>query len=351
MNILILGASYGSLLGTKMALAGHNVHLVCLPEEANAINSDGVLLRLPTRGRDEPVEICSRDLPGTVSAGSPGDVRIGDYDLTALAMQEPQYRFPEISELLGQIAEAGVPCISIMNMPPLPYLRRIPGLDTESLRDCYTEPAVWDDFNPELFTLCSPDPQAFRPPGEPVNVLQVTLPTNFKAARFGNSNHNHLLETLDRDTNTRTWPVDDHDIVLPVKLKLHESIFVPTAKWAMLLTGNYRCVQSDGVRSISEAVHNDIDASREIYNWVCDMCIRLGASPSDMVPFEKYANAAQGLLKPSSAARALAANASFIERVDRLVQRIGVQHGMAHPEIDRTVSLVDSWLQKNSKAA
>jgi hypothetical protein len=30
-SILIMGASYGSLLGTKLALAGHEVHLVCLP--------------------------------------------------------------------------------------------------------------------------------------------------------------------------------------------------------------------------------------------------------------------------------------------------------------------------------
>ena len=28
-KILIMGASYGSLLGTKLALAGHAVHLVC----------------------------------------------------------------------------------------------------------------------------------------------------------------------------------------------------------------------------------------------------------------------------------------------------------------------------------
>ena len=30
-NILIMGASYGSLLGTKLAFAGHNVNLICLP--------------------------------------------------------------------------------------------------------------------------------------------------------------------------------------------------------------------------------------------------------------------------------------------------------------------------------
>ena len=35
---LIMGASYGSLLGTKLALAGHAVHLICLPAEAELIN-------------------------------------------------------------------------------------------------------------------------------------------------------------------------------------------------------------------------------------------------------------------------------------------------------------------------
>ena len=33
-NTLILGASYGSLLATKLLMAGHNAHLVCLPAEA-----------------------------------------------------------------------------------------------------------------------------------------------------------------------------------------------------------------------------------------------------------------------------------------------------------------------------
>ena len=34
--------------------------------------------------------------------------------------------------------------MSIMNMPPLTYLRRIPGLDTETLRGSYTDSTVWD---------------------------------------------------------------------------------------------------------------------------------------------------------------------------------------------------------------
>ena len=192
-NILILGASYGSLLGTKLALAGHNVTLVCLPAEADLINAEGAIVRLPVRGRDGLVEVRSRDLPGKLSALGPADVNLADYDLVALAMQEPQYRSEGVRELLSAVAENRLPCMSIMNMPPLPYLKRIPGVDAEACRDCYTDPTVWDGFDPALVTLCSPDPQAFRPPDEPVNVLQVRLPTNFKSARFEADEHTAIL--------------------------------------------------------------------------------------------------------------------------------------------------------------
>ena len=140
-------------------------------------------MRLPVRGRKAPVELNSRKLPGKVSAGGTSGVDPKDYDLVGLAMQEPQYRSPGVRELLDAVARAKVPCMSIMNMPPLAYLRRIPGLDTDPLKAAYTDPSVWDNFDPAFITLCSPDPQAIRPPEEKINVLQVTLPTNFKVAR------------------------------------------------------------------------------------------------------------------------------------------------------------------------
>ena len=66
--------------------------------------------------------------------------------------------------------------------------------------------------------------------------------------------------------------------------------------------------------------------------------------PADQVPFEKYAKAADSLLKPSSAARAVAAGAPFIERVDLLVKLISYNLGMPNAEIDRTVEIVDRRL-------
>jgi hypothetical protein len=348
-KILILGASYGSLLGVKLALAGHSVKLVCLPQEAALINAKGAIVRMPVKGREGLVEVNSRDLPGKLSAGGTGEANPRDFDLVALAMQEPQYGSPGVRELLDAVAKSRVPCMSIMNMPPLPYLARIPGIDAAQCAGSYTDPSVWDSFDPKLMTLCSPDPQAFRPPDQEVNVLQVRLPTNFKAARFESDAHTAMLRGLAADIEAARFDAKGEKIELPVKLKVHDSVFVPLAKWAMLITGNYRCVQAEAVRSINDAVHTDIEESRAIYNWVVDLCVALGASRDDMVPFEKYAKAAESLLTPSSAARALASGAPNIERVDRLVQTVASQRGKRSDVVDKTVALVDAWLVKNRR--
>ncbi len=349
-TIVILGASYGSLLGMKLLLAGHTVRLVCLPAEAELINHEGFRVRMPVRGREGPVEVDSRALPGRLSAGGPQAVDPAAFDLAALAMQEPQYRAPEVRGLVQALARAKRPCMSIMNMPPLAYLARIPGFDPGPARRCYADPGVWDDFDPALMTLCSPDPQAFRPPEEKVNVLQVSLPTNFKAARFPSDEHTAVLRQLAADIDAARLPTPEGTLELPVKLKVHDSVFVPLAKWSMLLTGNYRCVQDDGVRSIREAVHGDPAASRAIYEWVGQVCRRYGADEADLVPFDKYAAAAQGLAKPSSVARALAAGARDVERVDRLVQIAGAQKDLHSPAVDAIVRRVDQWLERNRRA-
>ncbi len=140
-------------------------------------------------------------------------------------------------------------------------------------------------------------------------------------------------------------------IELPVKLKAYDSIWVPLAKWSMLLAGNYRCITKDGMRTAQEAVHTNIEESKSVYNFVFDLCVKLGADEKDLVPFEKYAAAAQSLSRPASAARALNNGASYIERADKLVQLIARQKGLSHPVIDGIVALVDSRLEANRKKA
>ncbi|MGZ5848756.1 MAG: ketopantoate reductase family protein, partial [Ramlibacter sp.] len=340
-NVLILGASYGSLLATRLLMAGHRVTLVCTRGTAELINRDGTLVRFPVKGRGELVAVDSRALPGQLTAATPEQVVPAAYDLVVLGMQEAQYGADGVRQLMARVAAARKPCLAIMNMPPLPYLQRVPGLDTAALRACYTDPAVWDGFDPALVSLASPDPQAFRPPEQPKNVLQVGLPTNFKAARFEAPAHTDLLRRLESDIEQARFSVDGEPLQLPVKLKVHDSLFVPLAKWPMLVTGNYRCIQADGMRSIRDAVHGDLEHARRIYQWVVDLCTRLGAAPEDLVPFDKYAQAAASLLKPSSAARALFGGATDIERVDKLVQLIARQLGQPSTFVDDTVRLVD----------
>jgi hypothetical protein len=160
-----------------------------------------------------------------------------------------------------------------------------------------------------------------------------------------------VLRRLESDVDAVRFDSGGKKIELPVKLRVFDSIFVPLAKWAMLLAGNYRCVQKDGMRPIKDAVHGDLETSRAVYEWVVKLCTSLGADPKDLVPFEKYAAAAQSLGSPSSAARALANGATNIERADRLVQAIAAQKGMRSAEVDRTVALVDGWLEANRRKA
>ena len=171
-NILILGAAYGSLLASKMLFGGHKIHHVCLPAEADLINAEGFRVRLPVKGRKDPVVLDSQKLPGKVTAGPATGVNPKDYDLIGLAMQEPQYRSPGVRELLmTRGGKSHVPSMSIMNhvaaavreAHPRPRLR---GARARG----YTDVRVWGQFRSELVSPCAaPTSQAIRPPDEKVD--------------------------------------------------------------------------------------------------------------------------------------------------------------------------------------
>jgi len=346
-RVLILGASYGSLFGTKLLMAVHDVTLVCRRATADLINMSGTEVCLPLRDETAPRRIRSSELSGRLDAKTPEMVDPSDYELVVLAMQEPQYLHHAVRALVRRIADARVPCLSLMNMPPLPYLKRIPGIDPVAAEAAYSDPRVWDRLDPSLITLCSPDPQTRRPADEPANVLAVNLPTNFKAAAFASTTHNTLLRQLVQDIDAVRLNGKD----VPVKLRVHDSLFVPFAKWPMLLTGNCRCVTAGDPLSIREAVQSDPALSSEIYSAVQSIVLRLGASADDLVGFDKYMAATDKLIAPSSLARAIAGGATAVERIDKLVQLIGRQHGITHPAIDRTVAVIDAALVRTKVSA
>ena len=197
-KVLIMGASYGSLLASKLLLAGHEVKLVCLPAEADAINAEGIRVRMPVKGRATPVEIDSRKLPGKLTAAGPGGINPADYDLVALAMQEPQYRSPGVRELLDAVAKSRR-ALHVDHEHAAAALSQAHSAasNTDALHAAASPmPASGRISIPACMTLCSPDPQAFRPPDDKINVLQVTLPTNFKAARFDSDEHTAILRQL-----------------------------------------------------------------------------------------------------------------------------------------------------------
>src|SRR5262245_59485215 len=67
-NVLILGASYGSLFATKLLMAGHRATLVCTRPTAELINREGSIVRFPIKGHDTLVDVASKALPGSLTA-------------------------------------------------------------------------------------------------------------------------------------------------------------------------------------------------------------------------------------------------------------------------------------------
>ena len=63
LRILVLGASYGVILGMRIAAAGHRVTFVCREQEAALINAKKLFLRIPAKDRTLPVEISASQCP------------------------------------------------------------------------------------------------------------------------------------------------------------------------------------------------------------------------------------------------------------------------------------------------
>lgn len=346
-RILIVGASYGSLMAAKAAMAGVAVTLVGHQSEVDAINSKGVHVKIHGRRLGTVFDLHSKLMLGSIAGCIPRDAEPSCYDLVIFAMQEPQYVQPDVRGLMMKASAAGKPCLSIMNMPPPPFLRRFPDFDNIDLNGCYSDLSVWDGFEPQLFTHTSPDPQAYRPPGSSENFLRVGLPANFRTAQFDDVPSNTKLCEFASSINDARWSQGGRLSSVPVRLKVSRSPYVPFSKWSMLLAGNYRCIQAGGPRSIKNAVHDDLAATRRVYDWVNNIIMAFGAEPSDTIPFEQYAKAAFSLVNPSSAARALFNGATAIERVDRLVQTLARHQGFDTSPIDAIVAMVDDRLKVN----
>jgi hypothetical protein len=346
-RVLFLGASYGAVLGMRIAAAGHRVTFVCRDEEAALINAGKLLLRIPAKEPASIIEINPSHCAIAPDARAPQDIDPSGYDLVCLAMQEPQYGSPGVRELIQKIVQSGTPCLSIMNIPLPPFLQKIVTLDDTSAHAVFTEPGLWNELKSSVFTMASADPQAMRIEADNAIAIAVTLPTNFNVAPFEHSQHQALLERLAQDIDNSRIESNGVRCQPRVRLKPHASRHIPLAKWPMLITGNFRCLTSDEPVSIAEAVCGDEAESREIYDWVLQVCLALGIEEATLVPFDRYLAAAKGLSLSSSLARGLFAGATAVERVDILIQSLAGQQGMNHAELDRIVADVSGRLAAN----
>lgn len=345
LRALVIGASYGLLPAAKIAASGHAVTVVGRAEEVRAIRHSGASV---TFGASE--RLIPPTGPHALSFATPDVVDPSEFDIVFLALQEPQARAPEIASLIRLIADR-LPVASVMNMPPPPFLDRIEKLPVAVPAGAYSAEEVWNALPAERMTLASPDPQAFRPDAERPGHLQVTLASNFKFAPFARAEDQAVLARIARDASrlTANWGR------VPVHLLARGSLFTPLAKWPMLLTGNCRCLTETGaLLSISDAVGQDLVASRLLYEGINEALRWLGAPQAVLVPFDAYLAASRQLVRPSSLARALTSGATAVERIDRLVlglMQVAPVHRDVLAELDRISAVISAKLAQNHIAA
>src|SRR5262249_48420329 len=94
-SILVLGASYGSLLASKILLGGHSVKLVCLPAEADLINSEGFRVRIPIRGGAHPSSSIHASCPAEYRPRERRTSTLANMISSALRCRSPNTDRPE----------------------------------------------------------------------------------------------------------------------------------------------------------------------------------------------------------------------------------------------------------------
>ena len=118
-------------------------------------------------------------------------------------------------------------------------------------RGCYTDPRVWDSFDPKKMTLSSPDPQAIpsagrqgqRAAGQAADQFQV------RALRRRQGHRDRCATSRRTSRPPASTRRRRQDRIAGEAQGATNSIFVPLAKWSMLLAGNYRCITKDGMRT------------------------------------------------------------------------------------------------------
>ena len=351
LSILVLGASYGLILGLKASFCGHKVTFVCRPREIDLINLGRAAVQIPSKKSAQVIELRADASPERPRAVEPEIVDPDNYDFCILAMQEPQYSSPELIELIAKISDANLPILSVMNMPLPPLFRGPLQIELSEISEVWHNADMWSGVDSARFSAASPDPQAMTVGATQDLLVKVNHATNIKAAPFANKAAQQMLQQLATSIDELEVSFNGKQHEIGVRLIAHPHPLVSMAKWPMLITGNFRCWSSNGIVSIADAVHADPQSSAEIYEWISMVCQKLCAANDfhdvPLVPFERYAEAAHFLTLPSSLARGLSNGVPRVERVDKLIRKLALSFDMQNTALDTIVSEVDSALAEN----
>ena len=316
--ILIFGASYGILASCKFLLAGYDVICVCKKDEEEILNENGFSINIPGY-LNTKLNIKSQTLQGKFKAIQPKDINLNNIKLVILAMQEAQYEDSKISSILFEIAKKKIPTISIMNIPPSIYLKKFDVSNLNDLENIYVNNKSWKKFDQRFITHASADPQIYKPNTAKTNEVYVRLASNFKVADFEDIESSKILKEISDKIKLTRIVIENKSFRVPINFNIYKSKFVPISKWPMIITGNYRCLENKKLRSINEAVNEDLEYSKKIYNDVYNLCKKMGANDKDLIKFETYLKASKSLNAPSSVSRqAYSGNKNF-ERMDKLI--------------------------------
>lgn len=325
MKVLVIGANYGLLVAGMFLQRNIEVDIFGTLEQKNILNEEGFSFsyrdKLWRFGQGRNFNAIS-SMPDT------------KYDLAVIATQEPSLGGENLGVVIRSLGESRVPFLSIMNIPLYQFLTH--RLEIEPLNDLdriYRGLANTNSISAETLVNSSPEPQVFS--GAEFNQLSIRLGGVFRCSS---------LDPVKLEL--RRIMLESGVEGLPVSFREYTSPWVSLSKLPMLLAGNYRCIYKNELMSIGDAVHSDIDASREIYEAVVEVLRHHGASRAATVPFSAYLKASTALDAPSSVCRAIFNGRNQVERVDRLVLQLSYWCAGPLSVIAGVVANIDSAIER-----
>lgn len=337
LNCLIFGASYGSLIAAKLIEANHNVKIFCSEKELELIQKFNLKVTINSISKKQYK--FEYKLNDQFQVYSSYDFSLNDIDIVFFAMQEHHFNSENLVKILNDISKKKIPIVSILNLLPYTYLSKFKKVKVDNIQNVYKSLKIWDKINTKFFTTTSPDPQIFFPNREYDNSMIVTLPSNFKVAKFEDDKSNQILDKLSHSIRS---------LKHPIQIKIYDTSFVPLAKWPMLICGNYRCVKKKDFLPICDVVNSDLLLSEKIYNQVIFLCKKIGAENDIFVPFNHYQKRSKMLTGPSSVAKALKNGSNTVERTDILISQIADQFKIKIDGLDEIVNNINNWIKHNT---